>query len=141
MYSLPNELTLDALRKYSSYLFSRINESGSLTFKQVEIDGQLSLARNCHENTRGFLKSNSSHKIIYGWIFEKSESKLEHIEFFAHSVIQDPDGYLFDITPIQSNKPVMFLAANLNDNDFADIVNELEKLAGTATLIYHNAFK
>lgn len=137
MYLLPNELTLDALRQYASYLFSRIDKAEHLAFIPVEINGQSPAPNDCHENARAFVLLNPIYKIVYGWICVDGGLESSSIDFIAHSVIQDINGNLYEITPIYSIESRPFLTAELNDHDFADIVIELDRLSGKATLVYH----
>lgn len=136
MYRLPAELTLDVLKQYASYLFSRISESKNLTFKEVKIDGQLPLSKNCHENARLFVESNPTYKTIFGWLCIDGGIISPGVIFLAHSVIQDAAGNIYEITPIKSTEPRSFLSSELDENDFADIVNELERISGAGTLFH-----
>lgn len=137
MYTLPEIITLDVLRNYGSYLFNRLSESEHLKFKVVNLNGNQPLPNNCHENARVFVKLNPNYKIVYGWICVDGGLASPNVDFIAHSVIQDINGNLFEITPMHSIIPRPFLSADLNDIDFADIVNKLESLYGKATLVHY----
>jgi hypothetical protein len=137
MYILPKVITLDVLRDYASYLFGRVSESEHLKFKVVNLNGNHPLPNNCHENARKFVQSNPSYGVVYGWICVDDGLASPSVDFIAHSVIQDVNGNLFEITPIYCTTSRPFLTAKLNNFDFADIVNELESLSGEATLVHY----
>lgn len=136
MYTLPPIITIDSLQQYASYLYGRINEASFLTFKHVSMNGQAPTPKNCNENARFFVASDSSYKIVYGWICVDGGNASPSIDFIAHSVIQDSNGQLYEITPVLSIMPRPFLSSELDEHNFADIVNTLESLSGKATLVY-----
>ena len=65
-------------------------------------DGSLPVQSVCHQNVDRFIKENSGYKVVRGWV-TYADFGLS-VGLTAHSVIQDRDGQLIDITPLGNER-------------------------------------
>lgn len=98
-------------------VLARRNEAANVPFRKVEIGKWSPTARNCHDNARFWTDRHSTHKIVRGYlitdkIFPGSWS------VYSHAVVQDENGKLFDITPIDERQLYVFVRHVGSDGEF-----------------------
>jgi hypothetical protein len=75
----------------------------------------------CHNNTDRYVIENAGHRSVRGWrILDYSDVGLAR--FLSHSVIEDAEGHLFDITPTPSRNPPRFLVHEGPEGQFEFLV-------------------
>jgi len=85
--------------------------------------------RDCHRNSDRYAIENAGHQPVRGWlIFDDSDIGL--YRFLAHSVVEGPDGKLFDLTPSRAPRPP-FVRHEGPEGEFEAIV-----IAGRSWLIH-----
>jgi hypothetical protein len=84
----------------------------------------------CHDNVARFVGEHPDHRGVYGWIV-RDNSDIGYVWFFPHSVVADPSGKMFDITPLRGPSSA-FPAHEGTDEEFEALVLRL----GTSALIY-----
>jgi hypothetical protein len=87
-----------AQRAYAAGLFARLDEAVDLIRTQVSIGDWSPVNGRCHENARTWVERNPHHKHVFGWHCA-DYSETGFFRFYAHSVIEDEEGKLHDITP------------------------------------------
>lgn len=119
-------------------LCSRLSEAKVIEFRDGAIDGWTPSAQYCHNNVAYWVSKNHGHKAVHGWLHMDLRPLLPCHRFLAHSVISDEKGVLFDITPMKapSGQKYPFLAANLSDEDFEEILASLREQLGP-TYLHH----
>jgi hypothetical protein len=65
------------------------------TIEVVRVPGWEPKAAYCHPNVDAFVAANSGFKPVRGWLI----SGFTRCQLTAHSIVQQPDGSLIDITP------------------------------------------
>ena len=85
-----------------------------LPFKEVSIGSWRPEAAKCHDNAKHWVASNKGCRVVYGWLVE-SFGVFHYL--YAHSVVQDADGILFDITPyLSANRQILPFVPHSSDD-------------------------
>jgi hypothetical protein len=71
----------------------------------------------CHNNVDRWVSENPDHKAVRGWLFFNML-----LRFTAHSVVEAPDGRMFDLTPSRASQRYPFLRHHGPNNEFEAIV-------------------
>ena len=72
-------------------------------FHQVLFADWVPRISHCHENVDFWVERNPRHSAVRGWVLYMPcvhESGVMGTMLTAHSVVRDPDGNLYDITPL-----------------------------------------
>jgi hypothetical protein len=84
----------------------------------------------CHDNVARFVGENPDHRQVYGWIV-RDNSDIGYIWFYPHSVVAEPNGGMFDITPSRGPSSA-FLPHQGAGEEFEALLVQL----GTSALVY-----
>jgi len=77
----------------------------------------------CHINTDRRVQEHPDHKAVHGWlVLDYSEGLMPLCGVTAHSVVETPDGQLFDLTPSSDPQRPPFLRHKGPDGEFEAIV-------------------
>jgi|ERR1700685_1155363 len=89
--------------EYEKSICQRLAEATQVSHRKVLFaDGSLPVQSVCHQNVDRFIKENSGYKVVRGWV-TYADFGLS-VGLTAHSVIQDRDGQLIDITPLGNER-------------------------------------
>lgn len=87
---------------YEKNICDRMPRAETIPFCQAnKKDGGPSRPNECHENVDAWVKDHPGYKAIRGWVTDAHFSD-NSIRLTAHSVVQNADGKLFDITPLNN---------------------------------------
>ena len=78
----------------------------------------------CHFNVSELLERSSEYRPVRGWCAASYEA-LGYMRFFSHSIVEDRNGKLMDITPNPTPWVYPFIRHLEVDGDFAEIVETL----------------
>ncbi len=83
--------------EYAKEVCGRRDKAECIPYKEVSLEGWAPQAHRCHENVATWVRAHSHWRPVRGWVvYEESERSYG---LTAHSVVQSPDGKLYDITP------------------------------------------
>jgi hypothetical protein len=114
--------TPDAQQLFSNLLRDR-DLAVSVRFEAVSFPGGgIPIANHCHENVDRYVAS-ANCRAVRGWLLQ------EHANFgmwlvIAHSVVEGPNGELFDITPFddeRERRSLTFLRHPENEENFSAV--------------------
>jgi hypothetical protein len=80
---------------YEADVCRRLSQAEHIPFQRVSTEGWVLKVGRCHENADAWAKNNPGSVAIRGWVTYYGNIVA------AHSVVQDSDGQLFDITPLE----------------------------------------
>ena len=72
-------------------------------YRQVSLPEWVPIVSHCHLNVDRWVESNPGHSTVRGWVLYMSclhESGIMGTMLTAHSVVREPAGTLYDITPL-----------------------------------------
>ena len=79
-------------------------------FRDVRFQDRTAPSRNnCHETVDGWIRENLEDRAVNGWL-------VSGLIIDRHSVVEGPDGHLFDITPLEYR--VAFIRHPGTDEEF-----------------------
>jgi hypothetical protein len=117
------------LKAIARSLYLRRGSGIMVPLEARETDGWKPSPRYCHINSDRYAMENVGHQPLRGWfVFDYSD--IGRCHFLAHSIVEDSDGKLFDLTPSPAPRPP-FLRHEGLEGEFEAIV-----LAGHSTLIH-----
>ncbi len=93
-----------AIEAYFAALYARIGEAVPVPFESVSIEEWQPVISDCHNNAGRWAEHDAGRKVIRGWL-TWGLNEFWQSTFIAHSVIEDRDGRLFDVTPIDPHTP------------------------------------
>ena len=105
-------------------LYARRKEGVVTKIASVEIGDWKPSEHECHGNVTTWCERNPQHKPVRGWLFFDFDDYFPHVRFVAHSVIEDENGNLIDITPVISFSRYPFIRAEEDEEMFASLVEE-----------------
>jgi len=83
---------------YVTAFCQRMHEATRVPFESVSVDDWRPEVAHCHENVTAWVEQNSDHVAVRGWV--TWYAVYNGVRLTPHSVVQAPDGCLFDITPL-----------------------------------------
>ena len=108
---------------YGQSLMLRASEAVFVAKIHVSV-GDWTPERNmCHHNVTYFCEHNPDYAIVRGWLYFDLPG-LEVAKFLSHSIVRTSDGTLCDITPWEATQDYAFLSANLNEDEYAELIEE-----------------
>jgi hypothetical protein len=108
---------------YGQSLMLRASEAAFVAKIHLSV-GDWKPERNmCHHNVTYFCEHNPDYAAVRGWLYFELPG-LEFAKFLSHSVVRASDGTLCDITPWEATQDYAFLPANLNDDEYAELIEE-----------------
>ena len=118
------DIDLTALLKS---LYARRKEAVVVPYEPRTIASGPPTGHECHNNVDRWVLEHPDHKAVRGWLVFNLLNR-----FTAHSVVETPDGRLFDLTPARASRRYPFLRHHGPDDEFEAIV-----LAGHIHLDLH----
>ncbi|MGF6534306.1 hypothetical protein P3T20_005110 [Paraburkholderia sp. GAS206C] len=106
---------------YEADICSRLHEARVIPFRKVDMGEGLPAVANCHSNVDAWVKTHPECKAVRGWVTYIDYGD-QGIELTAHSVVQDPDNELFDITPLEresTRASMRFIRHSGDDESFS----------------------
>jgi hypothetical protein len=122
------------LKELARKLYERRAEAVVVPYEDREGSDWKPSERDCHNNVDRWVLENPDTRSVRGWIvfdFEKtSRGLMPMVRFTPHSVVEEADGRLVDITPSKASQRYPFLPHADSDGSFEEIVtaNQLENL-------------
>jgi hypothetical protein len=110
------------LQDYIDELVSRIPTAKIVRVEEVTIGEWAPKENLCHDNVKMLCKNNSSYKHIYGWLYSNN-SEFGFINFMFHSVAQNEQGELIDITPSSARRKYPFLSCNIPNYAYEELMD------------------
>lgn len=106
---------------HAKSLMSRVADAAPAHQLRVQIGDWKPQEKMCHHNVTYFCEKNQEYQPVRGWLYFDLPG-LSFAKFVSHSVIQAPDGKLYDITPSSASQTHPFLASNLSEDDYAELI-------------------
>lgn len=108
-------------------LYARRGEAVVVPFSERSIDDWKPSEGQCHRNVDWWVLNTKS-TAIRGWLFfdfhNTSLGLIPFVRFTAHSLVQDEDGTLRDITPSKASQRYPFIRHDEGDGDFISLVEK-----------------
>lgn len=117
------EIDIQALRVG---LYARRYAAVTVPYFERSLTSGPAREKDCHNNVDRFVLENPDHKPVRGWlVFDFHQPPLwlfPVCRFTSHSVVEGPDGDLFDITPSKASRRYPFLRHEGPEGEFEAIV-------------------
>jgi hypothetical protein len=110
------------LPEYSTRLYERLTEGTIVPPAAVSIGAWTPAPGDCHANVSTWCKNIAEYKAVRGWLYFDLANAMPFVLFNAHSVVRDPSGKLWDITPSQASQPYPFIPAEESEEEYAHLV-------------------
>ena len=88
---------------YEAGVCSRRPEAVTVPYIEVSIGDWKPEESDCHNNAKRWVEANPLWEVVTGWISFMWFGPCG-VQLTAHSVVRDPDGSLFDITPVANGR-------------------------------------
>src|SRR5260221_12129434 len=98
-------------------LYERRGEAGDVKRAECTIGDWKPQPASCHANVDLWLRHNPQHRSVRGWWY-CDYALVGTAEFFAHSVIANENGELFDITPTTPEEALAKLIGYIPERRF-----------------------
>lgn len=119
--------------EYARTLFERLSEGVIVPLRRVEVEHKEGVwqpeARQCHRNASILEQAYPTElEVVRGWLVFNFITIFAEVRFMHHSVVKEKvTGRLFDPTPQERLNPdYLFIAANLPEADYSDLVEGME---------------
>jgi len=113
-----------ALQRIVDSVISRLGERVRLVRKTVSIGDWQPRAQECHDNVARWVAGNPEHKHVFGFVLFDYRLLNGCIRISAHSVVEDENRTLCDITPHEMSADYPFIRHIGSTDDFAVLVNQ-----------------
>jgi len=118
------DVDLNALKRS---LYARRHQAVVVPYEaKTMMSGPPPTEHECHINTDRWVMEHADHKAVRGWLvfdYNRITYGLFRIcRFTAHSVVETPDGKLFDLTPSKASQRYPFVRHEGPDDEFEAIV-------------------
>ena len=120
--SILDNFDIDA---YAARLYERRSEGVITGVAQASIEDWTPSGHDCHANVTDWCEHYLGHKPVRGWLYFDFSKPMSVVRFYAHSVIENEKGELFDITPSKASQQYPFIRADESEEEFAYLVEEL----------------
>jgi hypothetical protein len=107
--------------------FSRMHEQVQLVRKAARVGDWTPQPHQCHDNVREWVAKNPRHIHVYGYLLFDFRLMNGCFRLTAHSVVEDENGTLHDITPSGASADYPFIRHVGSEEDFA-ITAELRQI-------------
>ena len=111
-------------KEFGLSLYQRLNEAVYLKRADVHIGNWAPKKHYCHNNVGSWVKHNSQHKHVFGFVYLEVFAILGYVQFAPHSVVEIGDGSLVDITPHDAEFNYPFLRHIGTAAEFAAIAQK-----------------
>lgn len=89
--------------QYEKSICDRLPQASHVPYRKVLFaDGRVPSQSECHQNADRWASENQGCTVVRGWVTYANFGLS--VGLTAHSVIQDPDGQLYDITPLGNER-------------------------------------
>lgn len=106
---------------YAKSLIQRVSEALAVEKIVVKVGEWEPQRKMCHDNASYFCEHNPEYVPVRGWLYFNLPG-MSYVKFLAHSVVRAPNGTFYDITPWEATEHYPFLACNLSEDEYADLV-------------------
>ena len=113
------------IEAYAARLYERRSEGIITGVAEASNDDWTPSKNECHANVTDWCEHYLGHKPVRGWLYFDFDNLLPIVRFNAHSVIENENGELFDITPSKASQRYPFIRAEESEEEFAFLVEEL----------------
>jgi hypothetical protein len=107
-------------------LYERRHQAATIPFEAGTMESGPPTEHECHNNTDRWVREHQDHKSVRGWLVidynEATQGLFNNCKFIAHSVVEAPDGRLFDLTPSQASQRYPFLRHDGPEKEFVAFV-------------------
>jgi hypothetical protein len=116
------------LQALAARLYSRRGEAVVVPFNKRSVGDWQPIEGDCHRNVDWWVYNHPNSKPVRGWLFFDFRmlrilGGQPFVRFTAHSVVQDEDGTLRDITPSRASQRYPFIRHEGSDEEFISLVN------------------
>lgn len=112
----------DYLQELAGELYSLRNRAVTVRPLTRKVAGFKPLAHECHANAEAWVALHPHSQIVRGWLlYDYQLSAFPMVRFQAHSVVEDSDGRLFDVTPREGSGSLPFLR-HPDGNEMFDLI-------------------
>lgn len=122
---MKSEAELQAL---AASLYARRREAVVAPFTERSIGDWKPSEGQCHRNVDWWVHHNPKSKAVRGWLFfdfnTTSLGLYPFVRFTAHSLVEDEDGTLHDITPSKASQRYPFIQHKGSEEEFISLVEE-----------------
>lgn len=119
--------TAPDLQALGKRLYERRGEAVVVPFVERSLDDWRPDERECHRNVDWWVMNNPGCKAVRGWLFfdmiTTSEGLLKFVWFNSHSVVEEPNGKVIDITPSRASQRYPFIGHEGDEDDFTNLVD------------------
>jgi hypothetical protein len=119
----------EARRQFALDLGRRVAGKEPVPFREVSHGRWRPLAQQCHTNVHQWVSYHPEHRAVQGFRFVPRPA-LSACAFYAHTVVEDEAGNLFDITPGSLAAPFVHHTGSLED--FAELARGIVLLLPVA---------
>ncbi len=110
------------IAKYARGIVLRHSEGVLLERLAISMEGWVPTAGNCHGNVDRFVLANPTYRYVRGYlVFDTGSGNWRIV---AHSVLMDPNGTMFDVTPPWRCERYPFVRHVGHDDDFLIMAKE-----------------
>jgi hypothetical protein len=113
---------MDFLADLARRLYDRRQEAVVVPFRNCSSEAFQPAEQDCHRNVDLWCKGHPSHMPVRGWVIFEVYSPLGFCRFISHSVVEDEDGVLFDITPTRASKRYPFLNDEMTEEEYVLLI-------------------
>jgi hypothetical protein len=118
------------LKTLATSLYARRQEAVVVPYEPQPMTSGPASEHWCHENVDRWVLEHPDHRPVRGWlVFDWTGNELgvrilslPLCRFTAHSVVETPDGRLFDLTPSRASQRYPFLRHHEADGDFEAMI-------------------
>lgn len=126
-----------ALRNEASNIFARRAEGVLVQREVVTFCDWHPAANQCHDNTITLADANLNYVRIWGWL-DMGLIEDNVVRFASHSVVQESDGLLIDITPTTAGFRVFpFIRSTITETEYDLAVSDLVRVFGASNCLDH----
>lgn len=126
------------LERCASILFSRLSERVVVSKLDIIVREWRPTENECHFNARYLTLLDPTYKPVHGWLYIEGLDALGFVRFASHSVVEDSDGILFDITPCNSDTTKFgFIRSRLSSDLYDKLVDDLISVHGSSNCLDH----
>ena len=113
------------VNQYAKGLNSRVGEAVGLKRAVIENGDWVPQPNMCHHNVSIWCEHNPEYQPVRGWLYFALPG-VSYSKFVAHSAVRTPYGELFDITPSSATQDYPFIAGDLSEDEYAQLVEAKE---------------
>lgn len=122
---IPGESDADqaALRRIAESVLGRLGDQVRLKRKTARIGDWEPKVHECHDNVKYWVERNPEHKHVFGFVLFDLRALNGCLRISAHSVVEDENGVLCDITPHDALEDHPFIRNTGSMDDFIVLAN------------------